>query len=241
MGALQVYRATRKVPDLVWNRYVCRPIAAVVVSALAETRVTPNQITLFAFVVAGGAAAVLAGWPTYWGLVLGAVVFELSYVLDCADGMLARWRGTASPEGHLLDFLMDELKAFLILAAVSVRLFREREDARMLFVGLGGLVCLASGIALTTFLRRPEIAGPRAAPNATTAPANTSVVRRAVMLGVRFARLLIHYPSYILFMAIAGHIEWYLYPYVAVNAVYAVGALASVARRFGRFGGAAAK
>jgi phosphatidylglycerophosphate synthase len=152
-------------------------------------------------------------------------------VLDCADGMLARWRGTASPEGHLLDFLMDELKAFLILAAVAVRLFRQHGDPRLLLVGLGGLVCLASGIALTTFLRRPEIAPPK---SATVTPSATSLVRRVLGLGVSAARLLVHYPSYILVVAIAGHIEWYLYPYVAVNAVYMLGALAMVARRFGR-------
>src|SRR5438309_720417 len=91
---------------------------------------------------------------------MAVLVFELSYVLDCADGMLARWRGTASPVGHLLDFLMDELKAFLLLAAVSVRLFREHGDVRFLLLGLFGLVALASGIALTTFVRRPEVAGP---------------------------------------------------------------------------------
>jgi phosphatidylglycerophosphate synthase len=229
MGAVEVYRKTRKVPDLLWNAYVCRPLAAVVVSAVAGTRVTPNQITLVALVVAVGAAAILCACPAYWGLVLGAVVFELSYVLDCADGMLARLRGTASTAGHLLDFLMDELKAFLILAAVAVRLYRERDDPRMLLVGLGGLVCLASGIALTTFLRRPEIARPSTAP-AASAP---SLVRRVAGLGMRGARFLIHYPSYILIVALAGHIEWYLYPYVAVNALYALVTLAGVARRFG--------
>ena len=70
--------------------------------------------------------------PGHVGLVVAVIVFELSYVLDCADGMLARLRGTASPVGHLLDFLMDELKAFLLLAAVAVRLFREHGDVRFL-------------------------------------------------------------------------------------------------------------
>ena len=46
MSAVEVYRRTRKVPDVAWNAYVCRPIAAIVVDALKNTRVTPNQITL---------------------------------------------------------------------------------------------------------------------------------------------------------------------------------------------------
>src|SRR5450432_1717900 len=125
MSAAEVYRKTRKVPDLFWNAYVCRPIAAVLVDALKDTRITPNQITLSAVFVALGSVAMLLLWPGHVGLIAAVVVFELSYVLDCSDGMLARWRGTASPVGHLLDFLMDELKAFLLLAAVAVRLFRE--------------------------------------------------------------------------------------------------------------------
>jgi phosphatidylglycerophosphate synthase len=158
--------------------------------------------------------------------VLGALLFELSYVLDCADGMLARWRETASPTGHLLDFLMDEIKAFVVLAAVAVRLFLERADVRILFLGLFGLVCLASGIALTTFLRRPEIVGP------------TSTVARptAGLLGLveRLAKVVIHYPSYIWLAALLGRIEYYFVPYIAVNALYAARTFLSVGLRFGR-------
>ena len=232
MSAAEVYRKTRKVPDLFWNAYVCRPIAAVFVSAVERTRLTPNQITISAVFVALVSVALLLALPGHLGLILGALVFELSYVLDCADGMLARWRGTASPVGHLLDFLMDELKAFLLLAAVAVRLFREHGDTRFLLLGLFGLVVLASGIALTTFVRRPEVMGPAGTP---AGPATErSVVRRAIGFVESGAKFLIHYPSYLLIVALIGRIELYFVPYVAVNALYAARAFAGVAWRFGR-------
>jgi phosphatidylglycerophosphate synthase len=157
-------------------------------------------------------------------------LFEFSYVLDCADGMLARWRGVASPAGHLLDFLMDELKAFAILGAAAVRLHFERPDQPFLLLGIGGLVALASGIALTSFQRHPEIAPPRGQ----VAAGTPSLVARAVGLVESIAKFLIHYPSYILYVALAGHLEWYFYPYLAVNAVYAAKAWLGVALRFGR-------
>src|SRR5450755_5016600 len=219
MSAAEVYRKTRKVPDLFWNAYVCRPIAAVLVSAIQGTRITPNQITISAVFVALGSVALLLAVPGHLGLILAVGVFELSYVLDCADGMLARWRGTASPVGHLLDFLMDELKAFLLLAAVAVRLFREHGDVRFLLVGLFGLVVLASGIALTTFVRRPEVLGPAAGASASATTAK-SLVRRAIGLVESGAKLVIHYPSYLLYVALLGRIELYFLPYVAVNALY---------------------
>jgi len=229
MTATEVYRKTRKVPDLFWNAYVCRPIAAVLVSAIESTRITPNQITLSAVFVALLSVALLLLWPGHLGLIAAVLVFELSYVLDCADGMLARWRGSASPVGHLLDFLMDELKAFCLLAAVAVRLFLEQKDVRFLLLGLLGLVVLASGIALTTFVRRPEVAGP-AAPRSAEAVAPRSLVG-LIESGAKF---LIHYPSYLLYVALIGRIELYFLPYVAVNALYAARAFAGVAWRFGR-------
>jgi len=231
MSAVEVYKKTRKLPDFAWNLYVCRPIAAVFVAAVRDTKVTPNQITLAAFAVAAASIAMVIGLPGYWGFVVAIGVFELSYVLDCADGMLARWRGIQSTQGHLLDFLMDEIKAFMLLGAIAVRTWRERQDAVYLLIGIAGLVALASGIALTTFLRRPEIAG-ATAPAAAARP--RSLLRRAIGIVESAARLLIHYPSYILFVALAGRIELYLYPYVVVNALYALRAFASVAVRFGR-------
>jgi len=231
MSAREVYQRTRKIPDLFWNAYVCRPVAAVLVDRLRATRVTPNQITLAAVVLAVAASALLVLVPGYVGLVLGVVLFELSYVLDCADGMLARWRGTASPVGHLLDFLMDEIKAFVLLAAVAARLYLEHDDPRFLLLGSFGLVALASGVALTTFLRRPEVAGP--------GPAAPAPPRRGLGKGIGLveavAKFLIHYPSYILYAALLGRIDLYFFPYIAVNALYALRTFASVAVRFGRF------
>jgi len=236
MSAAEVYRKTRKVPDLFWNAYVCRPVAAVLVDLIQGTRVTPNQITISAVFVALISVALLVAVPGHAGLIAAALVFELSYVLDCADGMLARWRGTASPVGHLLDFLMDELKAFLLLAAVSVRLYREHADVRFLLLGLFGLVVLASGIALTTFVRRPEVLGLQPAPAADGVPAmrSKSALARVVGLVESGAKFLIHYPSYLLYVALIGRIELYFLPYVAVNALYAARAFAGVAWRFGR-------
>jgi len=229
MSAREVYQKTKKVPDLFWNRFVCRPIAAVLVDIVKDSRITPNQITLASFAVAMAGAGLLIALPGHAGLVAAILVYEASYVLDCADGMLARWRAIASPAGHLLDFLMDELKAFVILAASAARLAREHPEQPFLLLGLGGLVALASGIALTSFQRHPEIAPPKS-----VVSPSQSLVARAVRFVEGVAKFLIHYPSYILYVAVAGRLELYLYPYIAVNVVYAARAWLGVAARFGR-------
>jgi phosphatidylglycerophosphate synthase len=229
MGAREVYQKTKKVPDLFWNRFVCRPVAAALVSAVQNTRITPNQITLLSFVVGVASAALLVALPGHVGLIIAVAVYQLSYVLDCADGMLARWRGIASPAGHLLDFLMDELKAFAILGAAAIRLHLEHPEQPFLLLGIAGLVALASGIALTSFQRHPAIAAV-----AGGAEPSRSLLSRLVRLLEGGAKFLIHYPSYILYVAMAGHLELYLYPYVAVNVLYAARTWLGVALRFGR-------
>ncbi|HEX2660980.1 MAG TPA: CDP-alcohol phosphatidyltransferase family protein, partial [Polyangia bacterium] len=110
-----VYRRTRKPKDLLWNRFVARPLAAVVLVPLQGTRVTPNQVTLGTLLVFAAAMAVLVVDTRWAALLLGVALLEFAYVLDCVDGQLARLRSMSSPIGAHLDFLMDELKAFLLV------------------------------------------------------------------------------------------------------------------------------
>src|SRR3954447_14034861 len=91
------YRRTSKPRDILWNRFVARPLAAVALVPLARTSVTPNQVTLATLVVFAGGAAVMALGRAWSALIVGAVLLEISYVLDCVDGQLARWKGTSSP------------------------------------------------------------------------------------------------------------------------------------------------
>jgi phosphatidylglycerophosphate synthase len=250
MRLAQLYRSTLKAEDLAFNVYVCRPLAAVVVYVLRDTRVSPNQVTFFALFVALAAAACFLFLPWPLGLGLGVAIYELSYVFDKVDGMLARSRGVQSPSGHLLDFLMDEIKAFFILAAVATGAYLSLGDVQLLFWGLAGVVFLASGIGMTTFQRRPEVmealraaAAARtgtvavAAGVATSGVAGGAVRRsplsRAVSLAERVGKFFIHYPSYIWIAAVLGDARVYLYPYVVVNALYCARSLLGLMLRHG--------
>lgn len=97
-----------------------RPVAARLVAWLAATRVTPDQITWLSGVTGVAAAAVLlagSGFPVLRGV--AAVLLFLSVVLDCADGQLARARGTSTTAGATLDGVMDYAVAFSTGFAVT--------------------------------------------------------------------------------------------------------------------------
>ena len=233
-----IYRSSKKQRDINWfTEWVARPPAAVLVYALRGTPITPNQVTFLSALVAAAACAMIALLPGHGWLIAAAAVFELSFVLDCADGQLARLRRTASPLGHLLDFLMDELKAMLMIGCVAVRLWRSTGDDRILLVGLAALFCVASGIALTSFMRRPEYGAKP--PTADGQPAELGKRRGplgAVLNAVEWcARVVVHYPQYLWLCALVDGIDVYFWAYAAVNALYLAKSFAAIMFRLGRF------
>jgi len=233
-----IYRASKKRRDINWfTEWVARPPAAVVVYVLRGTPITPNQVTFLSAVIAAGACAMFALLPGHAWLIAAAAVFELSFVLDCADGQLARLRKVASPVGHLLDFLMDELKAMLLFGCVAVRLWRDQGDDWMLVIGLGGLFCLSAGIALTSFMRRPEYGAPP--PTEDGQPAQVGRRRGPVGMVLNTlewgARVVVHYPQYVWLCALVDRIDVYFWAYAAVNALYLAKSLASILLKLGRF------
>jgi len=236
----EIYRVSKKKRDInFWTEWVCRPPAAVLVYLLRGTRVTPNQMTIFATLVAAGSCALFVLLPGWWGAVVAALVFEVSFILDCVDGQLARLKKTTSLVGHHLDFLMDEIKAFLVFGSVTARLWRTSGDVAYLLVGLAGMACLGAGLSMTTFVRRPEYGGPP--PTEDGQPTQPRALRGpagiAIGLVERAARLVVHYPSYILLVALIppGRLDIYFWAYAAVNALYAGRSFLAIALKLGRF------
>jgi len=217
---LSLYRQTRKSEEHFWTMYMTRPFAAIIVHILRKSQITPNQITVLAFLTSLVGAVVLIGWLDYWGLLVGALIYQIAYVLDCVDGQLARVRGVASPIGHLLDFMLDEAKAKVLLAAVTVRLYLIWDDPLYLLVGLGGLALVSIALSLTTFTRRPEYptAAPASKPN--TAPSRPSLLKAPIRAAEWISRQFINYPTYIVLLALADAIEVYFWIYIAVHLLY---------------------
>jgi phosphatidylglycerophosphate synthase len=104
---------TYKHRDAWWTVWLVDPLASRLVWLVAPWRwVTPNRLTLAAFGVGIGAAACF--WQGDRGWVLaGALLFHLSFVLDCMDGKIARLNGTGSLFGTWLDYVFDRLRVFV--------------------------------------------------------------------------------------------------------------------------------
>jgi len=242
---VDVYRATRKKHDQLWNTWVMRPLAAVVVAAIHRTSITPNQITILSLVVALVGSALLALFPTYGGGIVAVVVLEFAYLFDCADGMLARYKKLASPAGHLFDFFVDEQKAVLLVTVVGIHLWRKGGlgidgtswapgAPSFLIAATLGTVIVASAIGLTNFVRRPELSG-----EATKTEAHYETHEQArpvsvVALVMTFLRFLNHYPSHLWIFAIADRLDVFFWMYVTLNFLYLARGWLGILLRFGK-------
>jgi phosphatidylglycerophosphate synthase len=116
------------------ERYFTRPLASLIVRAVFNTRITPNQITWVSFFIAIlSSAAFCMGQPTYF-LVAGILV-QLSSIVDCADGMLARSKEMCTPYGAYLDLFLDRITDFLIFSSINIGYFLYARDIKIFVIG----------------------------------------------------------------------------------------------------------
>ncbi|WP_306365946.1 CDP-alcohol phosphatidyltransferase family protein [Nocardiopsis sp. CC223A] len=122
----QVKEETYKAKDAWWTVFLVDPLAGrLVVWTANRTDVTPNQLTLGAGVL-GLLSAVcfvmpVSGVGADWAwAVAGALLFHLSFVLDCMDGKIARLKGTGSVFGSWVDFVFDRIRFFVCIMALLV-------------------------------------------------------------------------------------------------------------------------
>jgi phosphatidylglycerophosphate synthase len=213
---------------------------------LQRTRVTPNQVSFAAIAVAAGGAATLIAWRSWAGLIAAGLILQLAYVIDCVDGQLARVKNLASPVGALLDFMLDEVKAFLVIGAASVRLWWTAPapafaaplgGAFWLIVGVGGLFAAATGITLTTFMRRPEYLEATGAPALAPATERGDLAPRSLSplaLIEALGRLALHYPSWFLIICAFNRLDIFIYVYIGAHALYLARSSLIVLLKLGR-------
>jgi phosphatidylglycerophosphate synthase len=145
-------------PYIKVNRYINRPLASLLVRSLIRSRITPNQVSFFSFLLGLTAAAFFsAGKRT--AFVLGGIFIQLCSVVDCADGMLARSRGQSSEYGKYLDIFLDRLVEFFLLTAISIGVFRSTGEVRWLILGLTAGLLYFLHIGLFNVIQRYGGAG----------------------------------------------------------------------------------
>lgn len=102
--------------------------------AARHTWITPNRLTAAAFAVGLIAAAAFAQGSRWW-LLVGALAYHASFVIDCMDGKLARVTGTGSTLGKWLDFTLDRVLVTICAVTLLGGQFTLTRDPKLLIAG----------------------------------------------------------------------------------------------------------
>jgi phosphatidylglycerophosphate synthase len=132
----EVRTQTFKSRDAWWTVFLVDPLAGRLVVGLANrTAITPNQITWGAFLLGLGSAGCFLMGESLW-LVAGALMYHLSFVLDCVDGKIARLKGTGTVLGGWLDYVFDRIRVLTCALALMWGQFQYTGEAFYLVLGV---------------------------------------------------------------------------------------------------------
>ena len=152
----EIRQRTYKPRDAWWTVLLVDPIAARLVRLVAPyRRITPNVLTVIATIIGLGSAACFAMQSRWW-LVAGALLFHVSFIVDCMDGKIARLNGTGSMFGTWLDFMFDRVRVFICALALFGGQYVLAGPAQALVVGvpLAGAAC---GAGAAYYYRVPHV------------------------------------------------------------------------------------
>ncbi len=107
-----------RVDDGFYSTFVVRKASKPLTRVALRLGWSPNAITLLSFAIGIAAAASFAVGDR-WALVLGALLLQLSLIVDCVDGEVARATRRFSALGAWLDASTDRVKEFLAYAGLA--------------------------------------------------------------------------------------------------------------------------
>lgn len=143
--------------DSFMDRWVNRPAGRPLSKLLVHSPISPNQVTVFQILV-GFVGAVLLARGGYWNAVAGAIVFQISAILDCVDGDLAFAGFKETSIGKWLDIGGDNLVHIAIFVGIATGLQKAGSTAPLSLLGASTVVGVA--IAFAVVLRgmlKPEV------------------------------------------------------------------------------------
>jgi phosphatidylglycerophosphate synthase len=158
------------------SKHVERRISLAVSRLLADTRVTPNAMTLFSVAIGlAGAPFFLSSRPALQ--TAGALLFLLHSILDGCDGELARLRFQESRYGGLLDFWGDNVVHVAVFAAMAAGWHRAVGGP---WPVLCGVAAVAGTLASAVFVYRTTMSEAKKGPLFTSVATSQSPLARLV-------------------------------------------------------------
>ncbi len=152
-GTAEELEAVIKSHDSWWTTKFPAHAANRLVAILVDTSITPNQVTLVSLFLGLMAAATFGTGKWIW-MATGALVLQGSFILDCADGQLARLKGMTSQKGAWLDVTTDVIKDFAVYFGLTLGVVRYNGDQTLWAWGFAAYFLSVAGMFF--YYMRPD-------------------------------------------------------------------------------------
>jgi hypothetical protein len=108
--------------DGFFSVFVLRRFSKLLTWAAVKLGATPNQVTIASFAIGLYAAFLFAQGDT-WSLLGGAFLLQVSIIVDCVDGEIARYTRKFSELGAWLDAITDRVKEYAVFLGLAYGAF----------------------------------------------------------------------------------------------------------------------
>ncbi|MFM8843885.1 MAG: CDP-alcohol phosphatidyltransferase family protein [Actinomycetota bacterium] len=126
IGRLRLSMANRA-NDGFFSVFFLRKFSKILTWVAVKIGATPNQVTLISFAI-GLYSAFCFAQGTFWQIFLGAVLLQLSIIVDCVDGELARYTRKFSQFGAWLDAVTDRVKEYMVFLGLAIGVEKSGRD-----------------------------------------------------------------------------------------------------------------
>ena len=117
IAALRLKMANRA-NDGFFSVFFLRKFSKILTWVAVKVGATPNQVTLLSFAI-GLYSAYSFSRGTFLSTLLGAILLQVSIIVDCVDGELARYTRKFSKLGAWLDAVTDRVKEYLVFLGLA--------------------------------------------------------------------------------------------------------------------------
>jgi phosphatidylserine synthase len=108
--------------DGFFSVFFLRRVSKLLTWAAVKVGATPNQVTIASFAIGLYAAFLFAQGGT-WSLIGGAILLQVSIIVDCVDGEIARYTRKFSELGAWLDAITDRVKEYAVFLGLAYGAF----------------------------------------------------------------------------------------------------------------------
>jgi len=137
--------------DGIVDRFLNRPLGRYLSKILIRAPFSPNQVSIVSTLI-----GILSGWFFASGyFISGALLLQLSAVIDCVDGDLARVLYKESRLGKWLDLVGDQLVHVAVFAGIGFGLARSDPASPALALGISAVLgTITSFAVIVRFMQR---------------------------------------------------------------------------------------